>query len=328
MSEAGVDDAHGFFQFADFSDSDSDDGLFGKPRDRRISFDATKINYKPKIDTDNWYDRSATTPVAQWLAQHSGLDEITYTVQRLYFTRQYAEAASLCHQASRAFIERHRGSLRMATIREILETGGRAAVRAGDLALAGVFCDMYAECGGMNPGYDRFLAETLWAVGRRELALERCVGYLVQRRQDARVWEMVGRLVAEIGEEGGGPAGGWRRLALAAFFRAHYIIDCCKNWAETGPAVRQKGIQTGELLDGMVGVLRRVVEGCGMLDEEHLWLACKAESATDRSDHEAVVASCAGGLAKSMRWVCDSLALSAPADDDDVDDGERNVEEL
>ncbi|KAJ1719446.1 hypothetical protein LPJ53_005797 [Coemansia erecta] len=345
MSEAGLDDAHGFFQFAGYSDSDSDDGLFGKPRDRRVPFDASKISYTPKIDTDGWYDRSTTTSVADWLSQHSGLDEITFTAQRMYFTGQYAEAASLCLQASRAFVERHREHLRMATIREILEIGGRAAVRAGSLDMARVFCDMYAECGGMNPGYDRFMAETLWALGRREEALVKCVSYLAQRKQDAKVWEMIGQLVAEIGRERGGREGVWQRLALAAFFRAHYIIDCCKNWAETELAVRQKRIQTGELLAKMAAVLEQVVGGSsdrvdldGLEDaaaegvdadrEERIWQVCRAESATNDSDHSAIISSCSEGLAQSVSWICESLGQSAPVGEDDADDGERNVEEL
>ncbi|KAJ1932203.1 hypothetical protein FBU59_006454, partial [Linderina macrospora] len=59
MADDSVDDVHGFFQFADFSDSDDEDGLFGKTRDRTIEFDPSKINYSPKIDHDNWFDRRA-----------------------------------------------------------------------------------------------------------------------------------------------------------------------------------------------------------------------------------------------------------------------------
>ncbi|KAJ2396475.1 hypothetical protein GGI05_001097 [Coemansia sp. RSA 2603] len=345
MSEAGVDDAHGFFQFADFSDSDSDDGLFGKTRDRRVAFDASKINYTPKIDTDGWYDRSANTDIDQWLSQHSGLDEITFTAQRMYFTRQYFSAANLCLQASRAFIKKHRENLRMATIREILETGARAAVRADNLEVAAVFCDMYQECGGMNPGYDRFMAETLWALGCREEALAKCVSYLMQRKQDAKVWEMIGRLLAEIGTEHGGLERVWRRLALAAFYRSHYIIDCCKNWTETEAAVRQKRIQTNELLARMSAVLRQVDDGCDVADldklisaeaasvdkecEERVWQACRAASMTDDGDLRTIIASCSEGLAQSMGWICESLGQSGTADDDvDGDDDERNVEEL
>ncbi|KAJ2588003.1 hypothetical protein IWW49_003194, partial [Coemansia sp. RSA 1797] len=72
----GVDDIHGFFQFA--SDSDSDDGLFVAARDRKKVFDVTQIIYTPQIDQDAWFDRSNAS-VAEWAAEHNGLDEITYT---------------------------------------------------------------------------------------------------------------------------------------------------------------------------------------------------------------------------------------------------------
>ncbi|KAJ2795935.1 hypothetical protein H4R20_005707, partial [Coemansia guatemalensis] len=219
-----VDDIHGFFQFAAGTDSDSDDNsLFGATRDRSQKFDAALINYTPSIDEDGWFDRSNTLAVEDWLSQHFGLDEITYTVQRLYFKRSYVRVVDLCKQTVSEFISINRQNLRMASVREIIEIGAKAAMQVDDVDGTAVFYEWYLECGGMYPGYNRFLAEVLTKLRRHEQALEQYIGYLKQRRQDAAIWEFIGTTLLEISQDTVDNTiarEALRRLALAAFYRS------------------------------------------------------------------------------------------------------------
>ncbi|KAJ1735462.1 hypothetical protein LPJ61_000528, partial [Coemansia biformis] len=196
----GVEDAHGFFQFAAASDSDGDDGLFGATRDRTRRVDVSQIKYAPRIDEDAWFDRIGSLDVTEWLARHLGLDEITFTAQRLYFRRAHEQAADLCKQAVCAYTSDTRGVRRIANIREVMEIGARSAMHVGDRDSIQFFYDWYLQCGGRNPGYNSFLAEVLAALDRPEEALGQYVEYLEQRRQDASVWEAIGRLLAEIAQ--------------------------------------------------------------------------------------------------------------------------------
>ncbi|KAJ2658126.1 hypothetical protein IW148_004839 [Coemansia sp. RSA 1199] len=179
----GVDDIHGFFQFA--SDSDSDDGLFVAARDRKKDFDVTQINYTPQIDKDAWFDRSKDTSVVEWAAEHNGLDEITFTVQRLYFKKEYTTTIDLCKQMVCAYVARYGKNARIASIREIIDIGARSAMRVDDLESTRYFYDWYLQCGGMNPGYNSFRAHVLAKLSRWEEAIEQHILYLEQRHQDA-----------------------------------------------------------------------------------------------------------------------------------------------
>ncbi|KAJ2767779.1 hypothetical protein IWQ56_003196 [Coemansia nantahalensis] len=223
----GVDDAHGFFQFAAASDSD-DDGLFGATRERTRRVDVSQIDYTPRIDEDAWFDRTGTIDTGDWLARHTGLDEITYTAQRSYFKQAYAPAVTLCRQTAAAYTSDTRGARRIANIREILEIGARSAMRIGDLDSVQFFYDWYLQCGGRNPGYNGFLAEVLAALGRPAEALGQYTEYLEQRPQDAAVWEAMGQLLVDISQKAGhgeSDRAVLLRLALGAFCRSHAIIE-------------------------------------------------------------------------------------------------------
>ncbi|KAJ1814585.1 hypothetical protein LPJ56_002991, partial [Coemansia sp. RSA 2599] len=286
-----VDDIHGFFQFAQLSDSDNEDGLFGKTRDRTVAFDASKINYTPKIDQDSWYDHSKTKPVSDWLSEHFGLDEITFTAQRHYSKQRYAEAMDLCRQTALAFIERYRDSLRLAAIREILEIGCRSAMRLDSPEDVGFFYDIFSQCGGMNPGYNRFMAEALAKMQRYEEALEQLVLYLVQRKQDAKIWEMIGLALSDIGQTDEKFQGNaeyfafWQRLAVGAYCKSRSIIDGCRTWAQTDIAVKQKKIQCQDLRRNVLNAMNlitnlgasrtRLLVDSVCSAEEHFWQKCK-----------------------------------------------------
>ncbi|KAJ1648036.1 hypothetical protein LPJ64_000653 [Coemansia asiatica] len=345
----GVDDIHGFFQFAQLSDSDTDDGLFAKPRSRTVPFDASKINYFPKLDEESWYDHSKTKTLKAWLSEHFGLDEITYTAQRWYSKKRYLEAAELCRETAVEFVEKYRDNLRMAAIREILEIGCRSAMHLDIMEEVEFFYGMFLKCGGMNPGYNRFLAEALIKMQRFEEALEQLVAYLVQRKQDARIWEMIGLTLMDIGRSNdfskqnnpGDLVVVWRRLALGAFCKAWRIIEGCKTWAQTEVAVRQKQIQTGDLRRSAMCAMEmvdshrmssdRLILGDDWSEEQGLfWLKCKEESAVDQCQIQNIVQNCSPGLQKSVRWVLENLDKDQGAgigDESDEDDA-KNVDEL
>ncbi|KAJ2082705.1 hypothetical protein H4R24_001373 [Coemansia sp. RSA 988] len=272
-----IDDIHGFFQFAAGSDSDSDDNsLFGATRDRSQKFDAAHINYTPKIDEDAWFDHSDTLTVDSWLSQHFGLDEITFTVQRLYFKRSYARVVDLCKQTVSEFISTSRGNPRMANVREIIEIGARAAMQIDDVDSTSVFYEWYLKCGGMYPGYNRFLAEVLTKLGRHEQALEQYIEYLKQRRQDAAIWEFIGTIIVTIGQntvDNANAREALQRLALASFYRSHSIIEGCKNWKDMDFALRRKQIQCDNLLQSALKAMELLGDVVGVMLGNHRVIA-------------------------------------------------------
>ncbi|KAJ2706312.1 hypothetical protein FB645_001707 [Coemansia sp. IMI 203386] len=340
-SQDNVDDIHGFFQFAQLSDSDSDsDGLFNKPRDRTICFDISKLNYHPKIDTDRWYDQYQLKPITTWLSEHFGVDEITYTAQRQYSQHQYLEAIDLCKQATLAFEEKHRGNLRLASIREILEIGGRAAMRVnGDV---GFFYDRFVLCGGTNPGYSRFMAESLRAMQRFEEALEHLIGYLMQRKQDANIWELIGQTLNDISQSANTrDSVVWQQMSLGAYYKAHYIVDSCRTWAQTDAVIKQKKIQCEDLFKGALDVMRLLasnnrLRNSELMDttmvgsKEKFWQQCREEAVVDRSQLDNMVSECSKRLRKSVGWILENLDKDqgAGASDEGDEEDAKNVDEL
>ncbi|KAJ1932403.1 hypothetical protein EC988_009469, partial [Linderina pennispora] len=257
--------------FADFSDSDDEDGLFGKTRDRTVEFDPSKINYSPKIDYDNWFDRRAETQLEEWIDSHSGLDEVTFTAQRLYFKRQFAETRDLCIKFTKLYLEKRGKGVRIASIREILEIGSKAAMRMDDLESLEYFYDLYQGCGGAFPGYNQFLASVLRKLGRPVDALVQYTTYLGMRKQDAMVWQNIGQILRELGAEDLQAMQDLVRLSLAAFMRSYTIIQECKNWKPMAFAVERKQKQ----LDGLSQDAAASLDLLGFAAPTDVWSQCE-----------------------------------------------------
>ncbi|KAJ2155075.1 hypothetical protein IWW43_000273 [Coemansia sp. RSA 1935] len=326
----GVDDIHGFFQFA--SDSDSDDGLFVAARDRKKVFDVTQIIYTPQIDQDAWFDRSNAS-VTEWAAEHNGLDEITYTVQRLYFKREYTRAVDLCKQMVKAYVARYENA-RVASIREIIDIGARSAIHVEDLESTRYFYEWYEQCGGMNPGYNSFRAHVLAKLSRWEEALEQHIMYLEQRHQDAEVWENIGLALVslsqthEVDTKSHEPL---LRLAVGSYCRAFSIIHGCKNWKQTDAAVRRKRIQTTRLWQNAVSAAQYLsipVDSSNKnAEDEPTWQKLQAEVTGGQSWLQDMLNMCSTSLQKSLVWIASQLA-DGPSEGNDADEEEKNVAEL
>lgn len=321
MCDSNVGDIHGFFQFADASDDD--DGLFAKTRDRKPDFDLEKINYTPQIDQDGWYDRSDTVRIDEWLQQpHTGLDEVHFTVQRLYFTRQYHKALDIVRQLVVSFTSRR--NPRIASIRENLEIGAHSAIHLGDLDSLQYFYDWYQKCGGCNPGYSMFQAKVLTALGKPDRALGQHIEYLEQRPQDALVWEHIARLLVQLGAS---DMGEWQRVALAALVRSHSIITQCRNWQTTEVAVRRKNVQTRHIDSLAADILAHL----GKAQCDGLWAVCLAESILDAPAQQRLLASVTTNsyLKQKLEWIFAKLYKpSSSQQDTDEDDYEKHVSEL
>ncbi|KAJ2342842.1 hypothetical protein GGF43_005834 [Coemansia sp. RSA 2618] len=340
-----VGDIHGFFQFASDSDSDSN-GLFGETRDRKKGFDVRQINYTPDIDSDAWFDRTTTnTTIAEWSKEHYGFDQITFTVQRLYFKREFAQCADICKQAVCAYLTRGFKNERIASVREILDMGIRSAIRASDVEAVRWFYDWYAQCGGMNPGYNMVKAQALNAMRRWEAALEQLILYLEQRRQDAVVWEDIGLALISLAQDHNTNAClrvPLLRLALGSFCRAFSIIHGCKNWKSMEAAVRRKHVQTERLwanavrtarmLDIPVGAGDSKQEECPKLnaESEQEWLKLSAEAEVDQAWPASMLDQCSEPLKSSVAWISLNLSTGPQGGDaaNDADDEEKNVSEL
>ncbi|KAJ2558356.1 hypothetical protein EV175_000826 [Coemansia sp. RSA 1933] len=341
-----LEDSHGFFQFAAFSDSDDDDdGLFNAPRDRTVAFDVKKINYTPKIDEDRWYDLSDQLSIEDWLSRHGGLDEITFTVQRMYFTKNYAKSCSLCKKTVSVFVARPQKHMRVATVRELLEIGAKSAIRIDDLEAVRFFYDWYLHCGGKNPGYSYFLAEVLTALGQHEDALVRHIEYLVERHQDAHVWELLGNTLVAIYNSRSVNSNRldpdvWLRLALCVFYKSHTVIGGCKNWVDTPLAIQRKRLQEDGLLENVVSTLNLLFAQIGMVlqdgdlcDSTVAWNACAKESNIDESQQAALLGNCKiTEFRESVEWVMRCLINGVDKDmdlvNDDDDEDEKHVSNL
>ncbi|KAJ1853224.1 hypothetical protein GGH12_002511 [Coemansia sp. RSA 1822] len=328
----GVDDIHGFFQFA--SDSDSDDGLFVAARDRKKDFDVTQINYTPQIDKDAWFDRSKDTSVVEWAAEHNGLDEITFTVQRLYFKQEYTMTIYLCKQMVCAYVARYGKNARIASIREIIDIGARSAMRVDDLESTRYFYDWYLQCGGMNPGYNSFRAHVLAKLSRWEEAIEQHILYLEQRHQDAVVWENIGLALVSLSQKHGVDTKLQEpllRLALGSYCRAFSIIHGCKNWKPTEAAVRRKHIQTTRLWQNAVSAAQdlsiSVDSSNKNAEDEPTWQKLQAEVTGGQPWLPDLLDLCTISLGKSLVWIASQLADGPSSEGNDADE-EKNVAEL
>ncbi|KAJ2504886.1 hypothetical protein IWW47_002318 [Coemansia sp. RSA 2052] len=334
-----VDDVHRFFQFANCSDSEDDDSLFVSAKPRTMEFDVQAINYTPKIDEDEWFDRSQVANVDKWVNTHTGMDEIMYTVQSMYFRGKYSCATDLCKQAVLAFVQKHESHLRVATMRELLEVGAKSAIRANSMDILEYFYGWYEQCSGKNPGYSYFRAEVLTKLRRLDQALEQYIEYLELRSSDAHVWELIGELFISIGDSrqytGTTEQTTWRRLALGAFSISHSIISSSRGWKSSELAVKRKQLQTEQLLKHATDTLCKVsasAKAIAIADsdcEDRIWEQCKAESTLDESSQQSLLQSCADPLATSVKWL---LAHLSPGSIDDVaaseEDDEKNAADL
>ncbi|KAJ2610890.1 hypothetical protein H4S08_003415 [Coemansia sp. RSA 1365] len=328
MTDTGeVDDLHGFFQFAAGSDSDSDDNsLFVATRDRSQKFDAAHINYTPNIDEDAWFDRSDALSVDSWLSQHFGLDEITYTVQRLYFKRSYAKVVDLCKQTVLGFLSTNKRNPRMASVREIIEIGAKAAMQIDDIDSTSDFYEWYLKCGGTYPGYNKFLAEVLTKLGRHEQALVQYIEYLKQRRQDAVIWESIGTTLVEISQttlDGDNTHETLQQLALASFCRSHLIIESCKNWRDMDFALQRKQIQSDRLLQSALKATD-LLGVCVNMDNA-IWQQIQSSFPMNQLALPKIYCHLSDTLCVSVKWIVSQL-LHTPYDDDTFNDANGNDE--
>ncbi|KAJ2741250.1 hypothetical protein GGI20_005320 [Coemansia sp. BCRC 34301] len=332
-----IDDVHGFFQFANCSDSEDGDGLFVSAKPRKAEFDVHAINYTQKIDEDEWFDRSQTTSVDEWMNTHSGLDEIMFTVQNMYFKGQYSRAADLCKQAVLAFVEKRQTQLRVASMRELLEIGAKSAIRTDSIDLLEYFYDWYEQCGGKNPGYSYFRAEALAKLGRLDQALEQYIDYLEMRKLDAQVWELIGELLVSIGgsQQYAEPIQriSWQRLALGAFFVSHRIIDGSNGWKSSELAVKRRQLQTEQLLKHATETMCKIstdaaAPAADSGSEDSFWGQCKAESTLDEPSQQRLLKSCAGSLATSVTWILAHFSHGSMDDTAGADDDEKNAADL
>ncbi|KAJ2493669.1 hypothetical protein IWW37_000300 [Coemansia sp. RSA 2050] len=332
-----IDDIHGFFQFANVSDSDDDDGIFASAKSRKIEFDVRSINYAPKIDEDGWFDRSQAMGMADWANTHFGIDEITFTVQRLYFKGEYGRSADLCKQAVAAFAKKYESNLRVASMRELIEIGAKSAIRDDDMDKLEYFHDWYEQCGGKNPGFSSFQAEVLTKLGRLDQALEHLIDYLEQRSLDAQVWERIGELLVSIGDSkpyaGTAVQTSWLRLGLGAFFVSHSIIRVSRGWKSSELAIKRKQLQTEQLLKLATDTLLRVFPGMAQAAsrgscEDKIWEKCNSEFALDEASKQRLLQSCADRLATSVKWILTSFSLGSLDSVADEDAEEKNVADL
>ncbi|KAJ2055297.1 hypothetical protein GGI17_006685 [Coemansia sp. S146] len=332
-----LDDIHGFFQFANVSDSEDDNGLFVSAKPRTVEFDVHAINYTPRIDEDEWFDRSQTTDVADWINTHTGMDEVTFTVQRLYFKGEYGRATDICKQAVVALAKKHGPNMRVAYMRELLEIGAKSAIHVDDLDKLEYFYDWYEQCGGKNPGYSCFRAEVLTKLRRLDQALEQHIEYLGQRRLDAHVWELIGELFVTMGDSkpyvGTDVQMSWLRLALGAFFVSHSVIRGCKGWKSCELAIKRKQLQTEQLLKHARETLRKVSPSAASITngndcEDRVWELCKAELILDEASQQLLLQNCTDRLATSVKWIFAHLSLGSLDDVADEDDDEKNAADL
>ncbi|KAI8323172.1 hypothetical protein GQ54DRAFT_250173, partial [Martensiomyces pterosporus] len=203
----------------------------------------------------------------------------------------------------------------VANIRELLEIGANAAMEIDDLESTEFFYSWYQQCGSTYPGFNNFQASVLAKLGRLDEALDQYVQYLVLRKQDARIWELIGLLLVRIGQksEGGSSAGSaWLRLALGAFYRAYSIIRDCKNWKDIDLAVRRKRIQVDELKDHAIGVLREAageqeMQAGSEEEEDSFWQHCLTEGSLNEQTAQKLIDSCQGKLRAPASWIVAQL---------------------
>ncbi|KAJ2649381.1 hypothetical protein IWW40_003228 [Coemansia sp. RSA 1250] len=334
--ETGLDDIHGFFQFVGDSDSGDDDGLFVAARNRKQKFDVSQINYTPQIDEDAWFDRS-NLDVASWVAKHNGFSEITYTVQRLYFKKEYARAADICRQTISAYTKPGNGRQpRIANIREIIDIGAHSSMQDGDLASTEHFYDWYLKCGGMNPGYNSFQAKVLTWLGRFDEALQQHILYLEQRQQDAQVWENIGLVLKSLAQQNAELADAQQaflKLAMASFCRAFLIIFQSKSWKPIDVVIKRRRLQVQRLwlnaIDTAHSLDITVDTSDDAAESESVWLQMQKDSAVEQLQLSHLSPSCSDLLRQSVRWIILQLSDTDITNDCTTDTyDEKGVAEL
>ncbi|KAJ1932296.1 hypothetical protein FBU59_006422, partial [Linderina macrospora] len=260
-----------------------------------------------------------------WLDTHDGLDELTFTAQRLYFKRQYAETRDLCVKLTSLYLEKRGKGVRIASIREILEIGAKAAMHVDDLESLEYFYDLYQDCGGAFPGYNQFLAAVLRKLGRPVDALTQYITYLEMRKQDALVWQCIGQILRELGAVSPSIMQDLARLSLAAFMRSYRIVVECKNWKSMAFAVERRQKQLDELSQDVV----KSLDLLGFASPSDVWSRCEGEMFTDSA--LSPLDACSGALEIPVRWIATQLsttAESAEQQGDDDEEEEKNVADL
>ncbi|KAJ2850442.1 hypothetical protein IWW36_001880 [Coemansia brasiliensis] len=324
--ETGLDDIHGFFQFVGGSDSEGDDGLFVAARDRKQKFDVDQINYTPRIDEDAWFDRS-NLDVASWISKHGGLDEILFTVQRLYFKKEYMRAADICRQTINAYTKCADGRQpRIANIREIIDIGACASMQSDDLVSTEYFYDWYLQCGGMNPGYNSFQAKVLTRLGRLEEALQQHILYLEQRQQDAQVWENIGLVLKSLAQQNAELANAQQvflQLAMASFCRAFLIIFQSKSWKQIDVVIKRRRLQIQRLwlnaIDTAHLLFITVDTSDNAAESESVWLQLQKDCAVDQLQLSSLPSNCSDSLRKSVKWITLQLSTTNISSDYTID---------
>ncbi|PIA13259.1 hypothetical protein COEREDRAFT_83605 [Coemansia reversa NRRL 1564] len=220
----------------------------------------------------------------------------------------------------------------MASVREIIEIGARAAMQIDDIDSTSVFYEWYLKCGGTYPGYNKFLAEVLTKLGRQEQALEQYIEYLKQRRQDAVIWESIGTTLVEISQsplDGANTHEALQRLALASFCRSHLIIEGCKNWKDVDFALRRKQIQSDRLLQSALNAAD-LLGVCVNMDNT-VWQQIQSSSSTNQLSLPKIYCHLPDMLCSSVKWIVSQL-LHTPYDDDTFNgtngNDEKSVSEL
>ncbi|KAJ2450617.1 hypothetical protein EV183_004159 [Coemansia sp. RSA 2336] len=334
--ETGLDDIHGFFQFAGDSDSGDDDGLFVAARDRKPKFDVSQINYTPQIDEDAWFDRS-NLDIASWAAKHGGLSEIVFTVQRLYFKKEYVRAADICRQTIGAYMKLDNGRQpRIANIREIIDIGARSCMQNDDVAGTEFFYDWYLQCGGTNPGYNSFQAKVLTYLGRFDKALQQHILYLEQRQQDAQVWENIGLVLKSLAQQNTEMADApqsFLKLALAALCRAFLIIFQSKSWKPIDVVTKRRRLQIQHLWANAIDIARllgiAVDTSDGAAESEPVWLQMQKDCAVNQLQLASLPSSSSDLLRQSVEWIIVQLSATSITSDCTTDaHDEKGVAEL
>ncbi|PVV04849.1 hypothetical protein BB560_000640 [Smittium megazygosporum] len=295
-------ESHGLVQlvFDTGSGSDSQSGsdseeysLFSSKSTRRKLTPVSEIRYTPRCEVDKWYDRESELEFEGWQRMKNGPNEILFTIEKLYFERDYQRSLSLCSKYIRGLEKQGKLGLKSTVIREILEIAALCCVKLEEYEQAIEYAKLHKKdfkqiilllkLKNRDSGHFYFRGNVFRECGLVFDSISEYITYLTDRKNDPQVWEYLGKDLLVLHES---PQLVLDRLdlnlpkfessdvtentldrtcyfflilSLGCFLKSLAVLSDCSTWSTQDFAIRRKRLQFDSVLDEISKCIQTVL---------------------------------------------------------------------
>ncbi|PVU85343.1 hypothetical protein BB559_007082 [Furculomyces boomerangus] len=197
VTDCDVVELHGFFAFPE-TDSiieeevgDEKYEIFQSKTKKKL-VPLSEIEYKPKFETDEWFDKSGTIEFNEWMRERNGPAEIKYTVERHYFGKKYQSALDLSENYINYVGIKNGSKVKGLMIREILEIAALSAIKLSLKNKAIEYVILHKKAGNKDPGHYHFRGSVYQQCGLIVESINEYMIYLKERKLDPQIWSDMG----------------------------------------------------------------------------------------------------------------------------------------